>query len=48
VVLTAVVDTAMHIRLKKEGVGCVLEKGISSGELVESLRGVIARECNKL
>jgi len=48
VVLTAVVDTAMQIRLKKEGVQCVLEKGISSGDLVESLRGVIARQCNKL
>jgi len=48
VVLTAVVDTSMQIRLKKEGVHCVLEKGISSGELVESLRGVIARQCNKL
>lgn len=47
VVLTAVVDAAMQIRLKREGVGCILEKGISSGELVGSLRGVIARECNK-
>jgi len=46
VVLTAVVDTAMQIRLKKEGVHCVLEKGISSSALVDSLRGVIARSCN--
>ncbi|NIW44448.1 MAG: response regulator [candidate division Zixibacteria bacterium] len=46
VVLTAVVDTAMQIRLKKEGVHCVLEKGISSNELVESLRKVIAIQCS--
>ena len=45
VVLTAVVDTAMSLRLKKEGVTCVMEKGISSSELVESLRQVIVAEC---
>jgi len=48
VVLTAVVDTAMNIRLKKEGVHCVLEKGISSTDLVNSLREVIARQYNQL
>ena len=48
VVLTAVVDTAMKIRLKKEGVHCVLEKGISSSDLVRSLREVIAAHCNQL
>lgn len=46
VVLTAVVDTALSVRLKKEGVTCVLEKGISSMDLVDSLRKVIAAECN--
>ncbi len=45
VVLTAVVDTAMSLRLKKEGVTCVLEKGVSSSELVESLRQVIVANC---
>lgn len=45
VVLTAVVDTAMALRLKKEGVTCVMEKGISSSELVESLRQVFVAEC---
>lgn len=45
VVLTAVVDTAMHLRLKKEGVTCVMEKGVSSSELVESLRAVIVAKC---
>ena len=45
VVLTAVVDTAMALRLKKEGVTCVMEKGISSSELVDSLRKVIVSEC---
>ena len=44
VVLTAVVDTAMSLRLKKEGVTCVMEKGISSNELVSSLRKVIETE----
>jgi FixJ family two-component response regulator len=44
VVLTAVVDTAMSLRLKKEGVTCVMEKGISSSELVNSLRKVIKTE----
>ena len=48
VVLTAVVDTAMKIRLKKEGIHCVLEKGISSGDLVNTLREVIASQCNQL
>ena len=47
VVLTAVVDTAMQIRLKKEGVHCILEKGISSNELVESLRRVITLPSNE-
>jgi DNA-binding NarL/FixJ family response regulator len=45
VVLTAVVDTALSVRLKKEGVHCVLEKGVSSTVLVDSLRKVIAAEC---
>jgi DNA-binding NarL/FixJ family response regulator len=45
VVLTAVVDTAMSLRLKKEGVTCVMEKGVSSHELVESLRHVIIAKC---
>jgi DNA-binding NarL/FixJ family response regulator len=45
VVLTAVVDPAMSIRLKKEGVHCVLEKGLSSAELVDSLRKVIVDAC---
>ena len=44
VVLTAVVDTAMSLRLKKEGVSCVMEKGVSSSELVDSLRRVIVSE----
>lgn len=48
VVWTAVVDTAMQIRLKKQGVHCVLEKGISSAALVEALRGVINRTCEGL
>lgn len=46
VVLTAVVDTAMQIRLKKEGVHGVLEKGISSNELVGALRRVMAERCD--
>lgn len=46
VVLTAVVDTAMQLRLKKEGVHCILEKGISSNELVDSLRRVMAQRCD--
>ena len=45
VVLTAVVDTAMSLRLKKEGVTCVMEKGVSSNQLVDSLRQVIVAEC---
>ena len=45
VVLTAVVDTAAAVRFKKEGVHCVLEKGISSTELVDSLRRVIIKAC---
>jgi len=45
VVLTAVVDTAMSLRLRKEGVTCVMEKGVSSNELVDSLRKVIVAEC---
>ena len=46
VVLTAVVDTAMALRLKKEGVTCVMEKGVSSLELVDSLRKVIVAQCD--
>ena len=46
VVLTAVVDTAMQLRLKKEGVHGVMEKGISSGELVDALRQVMAEHSN--
>lgn len=46
VVLTAVVDTAMQLRLKKEGVHGVLEKGISSSVLVDSLRRVMAERCD--
>lgn len=45
VVLTAVVDTAASVRFKKEGVHCVLEKGLSSHELVDSLRRVIVESC---
>lgn len=45
VVLTAVVDTAMHVRLKKLGVHCVLEKGISSADLIDALRRVIVHQC---
>ncbi|MFN2144262.1 MAG: hypothetical protein ACK2T7_02865, partial [Anaerolineales bacterium] len=45
VVLTAVVDTAMALRLKKEGVTCVMEKGVSSSELVDALRQVIVASC---
>jgi len=45
VVLTAVVDTAASVRFKKEGVDCVLEKGISSHDLVDSLRKVIVASC---
>ena len=45
VVLTAVVDTALSLRLKKQGVTCVMEKGVSSTELVESLRQVFIAEC---
>ena len=41
VVLTAVVDTAASVRFKKEGVHCVLEKGVNSIDLVDSLRKVI-------
>lgn len=48
VVWTAVVDTAMQVRLKKQGVHCILEKGISSAELVESLRGVIVQQCRSI
>lgn len=44
VVWTAVVDTAMHVRLKKLGVDLVLEKGISSQDLVDALRGVIVQQ----
>ncbi|MCB2179592.1 response regulator [bacterium] len=44
VVWTAVVDTAMHVRLKKLGVHLVLEKGISSKDLVDALRGVIVEQ----
>lgn len=44
VVWTAVVDTAMHVRLKKLGVNLVLEKGISSKDLVDALRGVIIQQ----
>ncbi len=45
VVLTAVVDTASSVRFKKEGVHCVLEKGVNSLDLVESLRKVIDEAC---
>ena len=45
VVLTAVVDTALQLRLKKEKVACILEKGISSTELVDALRGVMHKNC---
>lgn len=48
VVWTAVVDTAMHVRLKKEGVHCILEKGISSAELIDALRGVIVQQCKSI
>jgi len=47
VVLTAVVDTAAAVRFRKEGVHCVMEKGISSHELVDSLRRVIVETCPK-
>ena len=43
VVLTAVVDTAASVRFKKDGVHCVLEKGLSSQELVDSLRRTIVQ-----
>lgn len=43
VVLTAVVDTAMQLRLKKEGVHGVLEKGIASTDLVDAIRQVMAQ-----
>jgi DNA-binding NarL/FixJ family response regulator len=46
VVLTAVVDTASSVRFKKEGVHCVLEKGVNSIDLVESLRKVIQEACS--
>jgi DNA-binding NarL/FixJ family response regulator len=46
VVLTAVVDTALQLRLKKEGVHGILEKGLSSNELVDSLRQVMAERCD--
>ena len=46
VVLTAVVDTAMQLRFKKEGVHCILEKGISSNDLVDALRRVMAERCD--
>ncbi len=45
VVLTAVVDTAAQIRMKQVGVSCILEKGVSSGELVGALRGVLVEHC---
>ncbi len=45
VVWTAVVDTAMNVRLKKLGVHCILEKGISSSDLIDSLRRVIGQQC---
>ncbi|MEJ2757037.1 MAG: hypothetical protein P8046_01020 [Anaerolineales bacterium] len=48
VVWTAVVDTAMHVRLKKQGVHCILEKGISSAELIDALRGVIVQQCKSV
>lgn len=48
VVWTAVVDTAMHVRLKKQGVHCILEKGISSTELVDALRGVLIQKCKSV
>jgi len=43
-----VVDTAMQVRLKKQGVHCILEKGISSTELVDALRGVLVQKCKSV
>lgn len=48
VVWTAVVDTAMQMRLKKQGVHLVLEKGISSADLVGALRSVFDRAHNSV
>jgi DNA-binding NarL/FixJ family response regulator len=38
VVLTSVVDAAMQVELKKMGIHGVLEKGVNSDALVETLR----------
>lgn len=38
IVLTAVVDTATSVELKKAGAEIILEKGIASEELVQTLR----------
>lgn len=45
VVLTAVVDKAAEMKLKSEGVNCILEKGGDSTQLVDALRGILVQQC---
>lgn len=47
IVLTAVVDTAANVELKKAGVEVILEKGISSEKLVNTIRSQIVKKPEK-
>ena len=44
VVLTAVVDKAAEMKLKRDGVSRILEKGGDSTELVNAIRGIVVRQ----
>lgn len=43
IVLTAIVDTSLHLELEKLGVSKILTKGIKSSELICEIRTVIGR-----
>ena len=47
IVLTAVVDTVANVELKKAGTEVILEKGISSEELVNTIRSQFVKEPEK-
>lgn len=46
VVLTAVVDKAAEMKLKRDGVAYILEKGGDSSQLVDALRGIVVEKAN--
>jgi DNA-binding NarL/FixJ family response regulator len=47
IVLTAVVDTAANVELRKAGAEVILEKGITSEELVNTIRSQFVKEPEK-